>query len=150
MYSLDHIAGLRISCEEYKLQGREILEGRTDEELLAIYNGAGPDSWLPVARDTLTSLMVLFEPVILLHDVQFDQSDATEQGFNATVSCWEHNMRVIFDANYPLWTLKMFSREYRLRRAYWWGVMTASNLAISSSEAREAWLAAAERRTANA
>ena len=120
-------------------------------------NGAGPDSWLPLSRDVLTGIMTLFEPVILIHDVQFDASDGTDKGFQHTVSCWENNTRSVFDANYPLWTLKMLKREYRLRRTYWWGVMKASrgvmkasNLAISSSEAREAWLAAAERRTANA
>ena len=150
MYSQAHIERLCLSCEEYKLQGRESVFAHKIEELCEIYNGAGPDSWLPLSRDVLTSIMTLFEPVILIHDVQFDASDGTDKGFQHTVSCWENNTRAVFDANYPLWTLKMLKREYRIRRTYWWGVMKASNLAISSSEAREAWLAAAERRTANA
>ena len=47
---------------------------------------------------------------------------------------------MIFDDQYPLWTLKMLYREYRLRRAYWWSVMQATTIAISGDEARKAWI----------
>ena len=90
--------------------------------------------------------MMLYKPVVLIHDVQFEHSDGSEPGFLHTVDCWRHNIRVIFNDNYPLWTLKMLRREYRLRRAYWWGVMQAATIAISGAEARKAWIDAHNRR----
>ena len=110
------LAFLRFEC------GREILDRYTDAELSTIYNGAGPDSWKPIARDILTDLMKLFKPEILLHDVQFD------------------------DSEYPLWTWRQLSRRYRIERAYWWGVMQAGNLAVSGGDAFSAWTEAYQRR----
>ena len=146
--TLEEIAELRRLCTDYDLDGRQILDGFPNSGLAHIYNGAGPDRWLPLARDVLTSLMMLYKPVVLIHDVQFDHSDGTEAGFQHTVDCWRHNIRVIFDDQYPLWTLKMLHREYRLRRAYWWGVMQAATIAISGDEARKAWIDAHNRRPA--
>lgn len=66
----------------------------------------------------------------------------TEERKNLT-----RNIRVIFDDNYPLWTWRwLLSREYRLRRAYWWSVMQAATIAISGDEARKAWIDAHNRR----
>ena len=144
--TLDEIAELRALCDSYDLEGRQILARYLNSELVSIYNGAGPDRWLPLARDVLTSLMMLYKPVVLIHDVQFEHSDGTEAGFQHTVACWRHNIRVIFDDQYPLWTLKMLHREYRLRRAYWWSVMQATTIAISGDEARKAWIDAHNRR----
>ena len=146
--SVNEIAKLRAACGDYQLDGREVLIPYTDAELSHIYNGAGPDRWLPLARDVLTSLMMLYKPVVLIHDVQFEHSDGSEPGFQRTVDCWRHNIRVIFDDQYPLWTLKMLHREYRLRRAYWWSVMQAATIAISGAEARKAWIDAHNRRPA--
>ena len=123
--SVNEIAKLRAACGDYQLDGREVLIPYTDAEL---------------------RLMTLYQPVVLIHDVQFEHSDGTEAGFQHTVDCWRHNIRVIFNDNYPLWTLKMLRREYRLRRAYWWGVMQAATIAISGAEARKAWIDAHNRR----
>ena len=146
--TLEEIAELRRLCTDYDLNGRQILDGYLNSELTHIYNGAGPDRWLPLARDVLTSLMMLYQPVVLIHDVQFEHSDGTEAGFQHTVACWRHNIRVIFDDQYPLWTLRMLHREYRLSRAYWWSVMQAATIAISGDEARKAWIDAHNRRPA--
>ena len=63
------LAFLRFECGRYNLDGREILDRYTDAELSTIYNGAGPDSWKPIARDILTEKTKLFKTEILLHDV---------------------------------------------------------------------------------
>ena len=73
------LAFLRFECGRYDLAGREILDRYTDAELSTIYNGAGPNSWKPIAREILTELMKLFKPEILLHDVQFEESDGTRE-----------------------------------------------------------------------
>ena len=44
MAGIDEIKRLKGLCEEYGLEGREILAGRTDEELAGIFNGTLPDA----------------------------------------------------------------------------------------------------------
>ena len=95
---------LRRQCEEYKLAGREILRDKSNEQLSRWYNGAGPDSWLPEARGILTVAMGLYEPAVLIHDVQFEHSDGTDEGFQKTVADWRENTARILGAEYPLFT----------------------------------------------
>lgn len=142
MATAEHLKKLMELCEKYELEGVRTVEKYTLEELAQIYNGAGPDSWIPAARDVLTALMELFEPVVLIHDVQFSESDALHETFERTVDVWKQNCKKIFDAEYPLWTWRQLSASYRRRRAYWYGVMQAGNLAISSHVAFKAWTAA--------
>lgn len=143
---LAEIKRLREKCEEYELAGREILDPFTLEELAEEYNGAGPDSWLPEARDILTKAMALFKPVVLIHDIQFAQSDGTDEGFAKTVDDWCANTKKIMAAEYPLWSWQMLKSSYRLTRAYWFGIMETANLAISTVSARRAWKSAHNRR----
>jgi hypothetical protein len=52
MADLNEIRRLRAVCEECGLEGREILDKYTDEELAALFNGIGPEafpSWLRTA-----------------------------------------------------------------------------------------------------
>ena len=131
-----------VSFEE--MQGAEILEKYTNSALaLDVYNGAGPDSWIPAAREILTKAMSLFSPAVLIHDAQYTESNGSREDFEETVRCWTVNTRKIFDAEFPLWTLKMLKRTYRVERAYWWGVMKTSNAAIATETAFEAYQAAA-------
>jgi len=146
MYDLAEIKRLREKCAEYELAGREILDRFTLEELAEEYNGAGPDSWIPEARNILTKAMALFKPVVLIHDIQFAQSDGTEEGFTKTVDDWCANTKKIKAAEYPLWSWKMLKTSYRLTRAYWFGIMETANLAISTVSARRAWKSAHKRR----
>lgn len=150
MATAEHLKKLIELCEKYELEGVRTVEKYTIEELARIYNGAGPDSWIPAARDVLTDLMELFEPVVLIHDVQFSESDALHETFERTVDVWKQNCKKIFDAEYPLWTWRQLSASYRRRRAYWYGVMQAGNLAISSHAAFKAWTAAHSARSAGA
>lgn len=142
MATAEHLKKLMELCEKYELEGVRTVEKYTLEELARIYNGAGPDSWIPAARDVLTALMELFEPVVLIHDVQFSESDALHETFERTVDVWKQNCKKIFDAEYPLWTWRQLSASYRRRRAYWYGVMQAGNLVISTHAAFKAWTAA--------
>ena len=142
MATAEHLKKLMELCEKYELEGVRTVEKYTLEELARIYNGAGPDSWIPAARDVLTALMELFEPVVLIHDVQFSESDALHETFERTVDIWKQNCKKIFDAEYPLWTWRQLSASYRRRRAYWYGVMQAGNLAVSTRAAFKAWTAA--------
>lgn len=134
-----NVRKLREEAEKYNLRGVELLEKYSDAELAKWYNGAGPDSWPEEFRHLLTTAMELFAPVVLIHDVQYTFSDGTDEGFNKTVKDWKENCQIIFDAEYPFWTIRQLDREYRLKRTYWWGIMKASTIAISSSIAAGCW-----------
>ena len=144
--TLEEIAELRALCDYYDLEGRQILARYLNSELLSVYNGAGPDSWHDWSRKTLTAVMRLYQPVVLIHDVQFHESDGTLGTFDKVVADWKRNTRKIFDAEYPLWTWRMLRPSCRAERAYWYSVMQASNLSISGDIAYAAWQDAYERR----
>ena len=91
--------------------------------------------------------MSLFSPAVLIHDAQYTESNGSREGFEETVRFWVVNTRKIFDAEFPLWTLKMLKRAYRIERAYWWSIMKASNAAIATETAFEAYCSAANRKT---
>lgn len=79
--TIEEIAELRRLCTDYDLDGRQILDGYLNSELTHIYNGAGPDSWHDWSRKTLTDFMCLYKPLVLIHDVQFHESDGTLETF---------------------------------------------------------------------
>lgn len=136
----EKIQQLRELCDKYGLEGRGVLERYTNEELSEnIYNGAGPDSWISGAREVLTKLMSLFEPVVLIHDVQFSESDARRETFERTAAMWKENCKKIFDTEYPFWTWRQLRPAYRAARARWLAVMSAANAAVSGSAAFKAW-----------
>ena len=150
MTNLAEIEDIIQQCEDYRLSGREVLARFSLEEIAAEYNGAGPDSWLPEARDILTRAMALFKPVVLIHDIQFAQSDGTDEGFARTVDDWCANTGKIMNAVFPLFTWRLLNKGYRRELAYWTGVRQAADLAISTKAAKDAWLAAYKRRSQHA
>jgi len=148
-YTLKEVKEIVDLIEKYQLEGRDILKKYLLEEIVEIYNGAGPDSWLEIGREILTVLMRLFKPVIMIHDLDFDNSDGTEEKFQEVTARWIKNSRIVFDAEYPLFTWRWFcSPSYRIERAKWWAIMKTANEAVSGESAMEAWKAACERRKA--
>lgn len=81
--------------------------------LAAIYNGAGPDSWNPMFRSMTTKAIKLFEPAVLIHDVQFSRADGTQAGFDEAIRCWVANCAAVLTAEYPLLSWKMLNPLYR-------------------------------------
>lgn len=146
IYTLGEICAILEKVKKYKLFGREITKKYLIAELKEICNGAGPDSWSELSREIVTQLMELFEPVVMIHDIRFQNSDGTKETFNEVASEWVKNCRRVFDAEYPLWTWKMLNPAYRAERAAWWVVMEAGNLAVSGKKAFAAWQAAYNRR----
>ena len=150
MDNLEEIAQLRQECEDYQLDGREILDMFTLEEIAQEFNGAGPDSWPAEARDILTKAMELFKPVVLIHDLEFAHSDGTDEGFAQTVANWCANTRKIRDAEYPVnWWKILFNKSYRMNVEYWTCIMESTNYAIATNAAKDAWIAAYQKRRKN-
>ena len=82
MYTLEEIAALRQKCAILKLDGREKLNEYTDEELQSICNGIGPRALPRFLRKTLNKLHPALEPAALIHDIDFERSDGTKEGFD--------------------------------------------------------------------
>lgn len=83
MYTLEEISSLRQKCIELKLEGREKLNKYTNEELQVICNGIGPAAFPYGVRSITTSLHPTLEPVAMIHDVDFEESDGLKSTFTA-------------------------------------------------------------------
>jgi len=70
-FSIAEIAALRLKCQAMELEGREILEKYTDEELSKIFNGIGPDAFPAWLRALISWLHDSLLCVALIHDVQW-------------------------------------------------------------------------------
>jgi hypothetical protein len=92
----------------------------SNSQLDNIYNGCGPD-WLPEnVRDLLTKYYEYFEAAFLEHDVSFEFSDSTEQGFNEAnqrlyTNCKKLASRVTWWR--PIWKLRRYRQAYIIYRA---------------------------------
>ena len=45
MATLQEVRRLRLQCEKYELEGREILNRFSDEKLAEVFNGIGPEAF---------------------------------------------------------------------------------------------------------
>ena len=81
MAGIDEIKRLKGLCEEYGLEGREMLAGHTDEELAGIFNGIGPEAFPQWLRAALDALHPSLAPVAFIHDVEWSGSDGSEESF---------------------------------------------------------------------
>ena len=145
MEKIDHIADLCLEAVQLKLDCRDVLQFFLLKELCVIYNGCGPE-WLPEsAREILTQFAALFEPVILIHDVQFFESDGTLKGFKKTVRTFRRNCRKVIAAKYPLMTWRILKPSYFMARLKARGVATTLYAAISSVVAYKTWQAEAKK-----
>lgn len=146
IYTLAEICEILSKIEKYKLSGREVVKQYRPIDLQQICNGAGPDSWSELSREIVTKLMELFESVIMIHDVRFQNSDGTKKTFQKVTKEWIKNCRRVFNKEYPLWTWRMLRPSYRIMRAAWLIVMKAGNAAVSGDKAFEAWKTAYNRK----
>jgi hypothetical protein len=117
------------------------------ETLRAAYNGCGPERWPQAIRDLLDSRTSDYAPAVLVHDLEFHQSDGTARRLAAANDRFRRNLEATFHHRYPLLTWKILRPSYRLARARAKAVMMALALAISSVFTRRAWLEAYEART---
>lgn len=103
MADIDEINRLKRLCEEYGLEGREILAKHTDEELARLFNGIGPEAfpgWLRVALDSLHPSLA---PVAFIHDVEWSESDGTRETFAESNARFRRNGIKVACAAFGWW-----------------------------------------------
>ena len=100
MYALSEIQALRRQCNDYQLQGREILAAFSDQELRRICNGIGAE-WMPdAARVWVSNLNPALEPVAMIHDVRWYLSTGKRADFEASNREFEANGLIMARARY--------------------------------------------------
>ena len=99
MYTLKEIAALRQKCNALELEGREILEKYSDEELQKICNGIGPEFFPDWCREIISNIHPTLQPVAFIHDVEWYESDGEWETFYWTNRDFESNgIRAAFAA----------------------------------------------------
>ena len=103
MADLNEIRRLRAVCEEYGLEGREILDKYTDEELAALLNGIGPEAFPSWLRTALDALHPSLAPVAMIHDVEWSESDGRRETFEASNARFRRNGCKVASASFGWW-----------------------------------------------
>ena len=103
MATVDEVKRLKELCDEYGLEGREILSKYTDEELAAIFNGIGPDAFPQWLRSALDALHPSLAPVAFIHDVEWHESDGTEASFAESNARFRRNGCKVASAAFGWW-----------------------------------------------
>lgn len=103
MATVDEAKHLKELCEEYGLEGREILSKYTDDELAAIFNGIGPDAFPQWLRSALDALHPSLAPVAFIHDVEWHESDGTETAFAESNARFRRNGCKVASAAFGWW-----------------------------------------------
>ena len=81
----------------------------SDERIASLYNGCGPE-WLPAAaREKLTSVLSIFEPAFVIHDVDYSQADGSTYAFTAANDRLEANCLKLADRAYPWYSWRRYS-----------------------------------------
>ena len=103
MATVDEVKRLKELCEEYGLEGREILSKYTDEQLAALFNGIGPDAFPQWLRSALDALHPSLAPVAFIHDVEWHESDGTEASFAESNDRFRRNGCTVASAAFGWW-----------------------------------------------
>lgn len=134
------VSSLRDLANEYCLQGRELLCKYSDAQLACIYNGCGPERWPSWAREKLDGYVSLYAAAILIHDVQYHESDGNVATFDKVCESFEDNVCTIMGIRYPFFTWAMLKPSYRAERAYWRTVGILLSSAVSTYIAKREYI----------
>ena len=91
MEGIDEIRRLRKACEDMELENRELLAKYTDEQLSDMFNGIGPQGFPGWLRKALDALHPSLKPVAMIHDVEWSESDGSEETFAASNARFRRN-----------------------------------------------------------
>lgn len=116
MNRLKEIKRLRELAAEYGLEDREILEKYPMNRLAAIYNGIGPESFPGWLRDCITSLHPSLAPAAFIHDVEWWESDGTDETFAATNERFKKNGHAVAKAEFGWYNPRRYAVMNQARR----------------------------------
>lgn len=100
MNRLKEIKLLKELAEKYRLEDREILGKYPMNRLASIYNGIGPDSFPEWLRNCISGLHPSLAVVAFIHDVEWHESDGTDETFSVTNARFKRNGYRVAKAEY--------------------------------------------------
>ena len=131
MATLNEIKRLRAICEECELEGREILANYTDEELVDLFNGIGPEAFPAWLRTALDALHPSLAPVAMIHDVEWSESDGRRETFEASNARFRRNGCKVASASFGWWRPRRYKVMWdavkfaRICQRFGWGAFLA-------------------------
>ena len=131
MSAVNEVKKLRALCEEYELEGREILAKYTDDELAVIYNGIGPEAFPAWLRTALDALHPSLAPVALIHDAEWSESDGKRETFAESNARFRRNGWKVASAAFGWWRPRRYKVMWdavkfaRICQRFGWGAFLA-------------------------
>ena len=103
MATLQEVRRLRLLCEKYELEGREILNHFSDEKLAEVFNGIGPEAFPQWLRAALDAVHPSLAPVAFIHDVEWHESDGSVAAFDMSNARFRRNGCKVACAAFGWW-----------------------------------------------
>ena len=116
MNKLKEIKRLKELAAKCGLEDREILGKYPMNELVRIYNGIGPDAFPEWLRGFVTALHPSLAAVAFIHDVEWFESDGTDEAFKATNDRFKRNGYKVAEAEFGWWNPRRYAVMNQARR----------------------------------
>ena len=91
MNRLKELKELRAKAESLQLDNAAILRKYNMQQLCAIYNGIGPDSFPDWLRECISALHPSLAVVALIHDVEWHETDKSKEKFTESNDRFKQN-----------------------------------------------------------
>ena len=91
MNRLKELKELRAKAESLQLDNAAILRRYNMQQLCAIYNGIGPDSFPDWLRECISALHPSLAVVALIHDVEWHETDKSKEKFAESNTRFKEN-----------------------------------------------------------
>ena len=109
MASLKDTREARDLANRYGLEHREIAAKYTDEELAKLYNGIGPEAFPQWLRAVLDTLHPSLAPVAFIHDLEWSESDGSEEGFARSNDRFYRNGVKVAESEFGWWRPRRYA-----------------------------------------
>ena len=119
MSNVKEVRKLLALAEKYKLDGREILNRYKPKQLAKIYNGIGPDSFPEWLREVITDLHPSLAVVAFIHDVEWYESDGSQERFTESNDRFRRNGFRVAKAEYAWWNIIRYFVMFDARKFAW-------------------------------
>ena len=140
MKKLKEMQRLKEQAEALKLDNHEIINRYTIEELSAIYNGIGPETFPGWLRKFISALHPSLAVVALIHDLEWYESDFSFASFSASNQRFKRNGYKAASGLFPWYNPRRYLVMYEARRfgnlchAFGWKAWCDAGLARKRQE----------------
>ena len=113
--SVEHVASLRGTCKRCGLLNASVLDKYTDAQLAEVYNGIGPDSFPEWVCRIVDLANPHVEPLALIHDVEWSESDGTYLSFTNSNDRFAENGEILADCTFKWYSPRRYSLIMKAR-----------------------------------